>query len=243
MWKKLIRSFTLIEVVFVAVVVSISLVSILYAINYALENVKSTKQRVIAINLAREGMEWIYQIRDTNRLIWPAKKDECRLDMNPLIDEDNSSCVTQPCGCRDDIWMSGGNYILQKIISGNQQSFYLSWWSDWNKLDLSDWIQTGDMKFALCLSWGLREACPNYTLPVAYFREIHWEWLFYKDSNTTGWDTINCKNWNSTYIINTESHNCRWTEAKEYRFCSKVSYIWQWQWSVELCGLITNFWK
>jgi hypothetical protein len=44
-------------VLFVIVIVSIGLMSVLYAISYAFDNVQSVKQRVIAINLAREGME------------------------------------------------------------------------------------------------------------------------------------------------------------------------------------------
>ncbi len=241
MWKKSIRSFTLVEIVFVVVIISIGLVSILYAINSAFDNVQSTKQRVIAINLAREGIEWIYQIRDTNRLLGPAKKDECWLDKNPLIDENyGTTCDWSDCGCKDDIWMWNGKYILQKLISGNQQSFYLSGWSDWNWLDLSDGIQSGDIKFTLCQSWGLREACPGNATFVSYFREIHWEWIFFKDSNTTGWDYLNCENWNSTYWA---SLSCWWSEAKEYRFCSKVAYVGQWKWEVELCWIITNFSK
>jgi hypothetical protein len=210
----------------------------LYAISYAFDNVQSVKQRVIAINLAREGMEWVYQIRDTNRLFWPAKKDECRLDMNPLVNDTN--------WCWEDDWMWSGNYILQKMTSGNQQSFYLSWWSDWNILDLSDWAAADDNKFALCLSaWGLREACPWHNWPVMYFRQIHGEWVFYKDSNTTGWDYLDCPKWNDSAYPTTIpwSISCSWADAKEYRFCSKVAYIGQWWWEVELCWLITNFWK
>lgn len=228
MFKRKFRSFTLLEVLFVAIIVSIWLMSILYAINYALENVKAMKQRVIAINLAREGMEWIYQIRDTNRLLWPAQKDKCRLDMNPMIDE------LSPW-CSDDAWMWSGNYILQKSISGNQEYFYMSWWSTRDKLDLSDWVQASDNKFALCLSGDLLIACPNYAIPVTYFRQIYGEWLFKKDSDTIGWDYLNCQKW--------DDPACWWNEAKEYRFCSRVSYVGQWVWEVELCWIITNFAK
>lgn len=232
MKKKLFMSFTLLEVLFVIIIVSMWLMSVLYAINYASDNVKSVKQRVIAINLAREGMEWVFQIRDTNWLSSPSKKDECRLDMNPLLDQWSTDW------CSDDKWMGSWNYILQKIISGDQQTFYLSWWSNWAKLNLSDGVDSNDTNFALCWSGalGLRQACPGYNWPVAYFRQIHWEWLFLKDSNTTGWDYLDCANWTSPSA-------CWWIDAKEYRFCSKVAYIWQWAWEVELCGLITNFWK
>lgn len=233
MWKKVIRSFTLLEILFVVIAVSIGLMSILIAVDYALSNVQSVRQKVIAINLAREWLEWIYQIRDTNRLVWPAKKDQCRLDINPLIDEDSDWCM-------DDTWMWSGNYILQKIYSGNQQSFYISWWLTWSGLDLSDWIQLSDNKFALCMSWNLRESCPDYNWSATYFRQIHWEWLFYKDSNTTGWDYLTCLNWSDIAV---PVWDCWWIEAKEYRFCSKVAYMGQWKWSVELCWLITNFAK
>jgi hypothetical protein len=37
--------------------------------------------------------------------------------------------------------------------------------------------------------------------------------------------------------------NCGTSTAKEYRFCSKVAYIGQGEWEVELCGLLTNFQK
>jgi len=233
MLKKTVKSFTLLEILFVVIAVSIGLMAVLTAVDFALRNVQSVRQKVIAINLAREWLEWIYQIRDTNRLIWPAKRDLCRLDINPLIDEDSNWCT-------DDTWMWSGNYILQKILSGNQQSFYLSWWSTWRGLDLSDWIQSGDSKFTLCMSWNLRESCPDYNWSATYFRQIHAEWLFSKDSNTTGWDYLDCADAEATYWAGI---SCWWFEAKEYRFCSKVSYMGQWRWEVELCWLITNFWK
>ena len=66
------------------------------------------------------------------------------------------------------------------------------------------------------------------------------EWLFYKDSNTTGWDYLACLDWLDSAL---PVWDCWWIEAKEYRFCSKVAYIGQWKWSVELCWLITNFSK
>ncbi|MFZ2150880.1 MAG: hypothetical protein WAZ12_03840 [Candidatus Absconditicoccaceae bacterium] len=234
MGKKLIRSFTLLEILFVVIAVSIGLMAVLTSVDYALRNVQSVRQKVIAINLAREGLEGIYQIRDTNRLIGPAKKDVCRLDMNPLVDEPID-------GCTDDSWMGSGNYILQKIYSGNQQSFSLSGGGTWNELDLSNGIQPSDNKFALCMSGNLRESCPDYNGQVTYFRQIHGEGLFYKDSNTTGGDYLDCNDgMDANFFPNLD---CGGIEAKEYRFCSKVAYMGQGRGEIELCGLITNFSK
>jgi hypothetical protein len=57
--------------------------------------------------------------------------------------------------------------------------------------------------------------------------------LFQKDVTQSGGSVISCPNWLSS--------NCGANTAKEYRFCSKVSYIGEWKWEVKLCWLITNF--
>ncbi len=242
MKKKLFRWFTLIELIFAIVAVSIGLMSILYAVNYGFSNVQGTKQRVIAINLAREWIEWIYQIRDTNWLITQEDREKCWLDKNPLA-LDNS-----PDGCEEDSWMWSGSYILQRWLTGEQEYFFMSWATQlpvWAQLDLSDGIQTSDRNFAMCLTGWMWNACPGYTGNTNYFREIRGKWLFYKDSTTTGGDYLDCTKWNESVVVSTLAFpvDCWWLEAKEYRFCSRVEYIGEGRWEVEFCSLITNFLK
>jgi hypothetical protein len=59
--------------------------------------INQTKANTIAINLTREAIEIIHNIRDTNWQRWPGQKDRCRLKKDPLSNEDNS--------CTNDEWI------------------------------------------------------------------------------------------------------------------------------------------
>lgn len=220
----------MIEIVFVVVIVAVWLMSIITAVNYGLKNVWIAKQRVISINLAREWIEAIYQIRDSNRLSWSSQKDECRLKLNPLRDSLGNDCS-------DDAWMQSWYYAIYTFVTGGQQIFYLSWWNR-APLDLTDWIQDSDMKYALCENNWIWNPCTwtSYEWQTKYFREIHGLGLFLKDSDTVWWDYIDCENWKDSF-----PSDCWLSNAKEFRFCSKVAYIWETQWDINICGLITNF--
>ena len=75
------------EILVIVVVISVGLLSVLVVLTNGMRYVQKTRQKVVAINIAREGMEAIYQIRDTNRTRWAGVKDGCRLKINPLVDE------------------------------------------------------------------------------------------------------------------------------------------------------------
>ena len=79
-------------------VLSVGLLSIILTMRRGFAYVQQSRQRVIALNLAREGIEAVYQIRNTNRQRRSSKKDQCRLKTNPMVDEANP-------GCEDDNWM------------------------------------------------------------------------------------------------------------------------------------------
>jgi hypothetical protein len=87
------------------IIISVGLVAIIVTLNNGMSFIQKTRERTIAINLAREGIEAMYQIRDTNWHRRAGKKEACRLKTNPLVDELN-------IGCADDNRMSTGNYIL-----------------------------------------------------------------------------------------------------------------------------------
>jgi hypothetical protein len=53
------------------------------AISKAKSVTNQTKQSVIATQLAQEGIEMVYQIRNTNLLRHPNYKNHCRLNENP----------------------------------------------------------------------------------------------------------------------------------------------------------------
>jgi Tfp pilus assembly protein PilV len=57
-------------------VISVALVSILSMLRVAISYTNKTRQETIAINLARESMEAVYNRRNTNRLKWSGEKDK-----------------------------------------------------------------------------------------------------------------------------------------------------------------------
>jgi hypothetical protein len=59
--------------------------------------INQSKANTIAINLTREAIEIIHNIRDTNWQRRPGQKDDCRLKKDPLSNEDNN--------CTNDEWI------------------------------------------------------------------------------------------------------------------------------------------
>jgi hypothetical protein len=121
-----------------------------------------------------------------------------------------------------------------------EKSYILSWQMlSWTSeiLNIWDWTNTWDLTFWLCLTWWQRVPCPgsnNQTKHGQFFRTIEWKWLYTKDSTFTWGELIDCTNWDT-------SNNCYNNDAKEFRFCSRVEYIWTKTWDVEICGVLTNF--
>ncbi len=223
------RWFTLWEILVIVVVISVGLMSIISLLTYGINFVQKSRQRVIALNLAREGIEAVYQIRDTNWQRWWWMKDACRLKVDPLLDENTP-------WCSDDTWMASGHYILQTTVMSGQQYFVLTWYT-LDGLQLSGGITTGELNYSLCQSWGVRTSCPwvvSLTPEGRYFREVKWYGVFLKDVATTWGQFIVCPN-------GTDVQTCGSERAKEFRFCSKVVYVGYGTGQVELCGVITNF--
>jgi len=220
--------FTIREILIVIIVISVGLLSVVVVLTNGMTYVQKTRQKVMALNLAREGMEAIYQIRDTNwtRRAWV--KDACWLKINPLVDEWNPSCT-------DDARFTSGTYALQRLHAWWQEYFaltgpFLSW------VDFSDGLTSGDYNFSLCQQSGYRDSCMwtwSTTSEGKYFRQIDWLGLYLKDVAVTWWTALACTSWSTAVCAN--------TRAKEFRFCSKVTYIGESTGEVKLCGVITNF--
>lgn len=196
----------MLEIVTITAVISIWLLSILFAINHLKIKNRQILEETIANQLVKEWVEMIYQIRNTN-LLQSQNNTNCRLQKNPYETwNTNNSFLT---------W----NYILSWLILS---------WINWN-LDLSGWIDQTDKNFAICLTWNSRKSCPwqeNTSKYWQYFRSIESKWLFQKDFNITWW---------------TKTTNISSSEPKEFRFCSKVEYIWSKKWIVEICSIMTDF--
>lgn len=228
-WSSVVKKgFTLREILVIVVVISVGLLSVLVVLTNGMKYVQKTRQKVIALNLAREGMEAVYQIRDTNRTRRAGVKDACWLKTNPLVNE------AVDVRCADDPWMMSGVYVLQRLTLQWQEYFALT--GIFSPLNISDGIDTGDLQFSLCQTGGRRDSCmwsESLSSEWKYFRQIIWRGLYHKDVPTTWWTEIVC----SSGV----SFDCADSRPKEFRFCSSVSYVSEWTGQVELCGVITNF--
>lgn len=224
------KGFTIWEVLIIIVIISVGLLSVVVVLTNGMKYVQKTRQKVVALNLAREWMEVVYQIRDTNRTRRAWVKDQCRLKKDPLTDEWNPRCV-------DDEWISTGSYVLQRLMTWWQEYFALTWWT-FTWIDLSDGVDSGDYQFSLCQYSGFWDSCVGIE-PTAhewkYFREIQWLWLFLKDESFTWWTQLFCT-WSSGPDL-----ACGSSRAQEFRFCSKVVYIGDGTWEVKICWVLTNF--
>lgn len=219
--------FTIREILVVIVVISVGLLSVVVVLTNGMRYVQKTRQKVVALNLAREWMEAVYQIRDTNRTRRAGVKDQCWLKINPLVDEWTERC-------NDDTRFTSGAYVLQRLTTWGQEYFaltgpFLSWINLNNGIDSNSW-------FSLCQQSGYWDSCMGQLATTSegkYFREIEWNWLYLKDVSVNWWTEILC-----TWSAGPDCWNSR---PKEFRFCSKVAYIGDSTGEVKLCGVITNF--
>jgi prepilin-type N-terminal cleavage/methylation domain-containing protein len=67
-WRKNKKGFGLVELVMAMVILSIALVGILNLMTYLIKAAQVNKEQILALNLAREGIEMVRNVRDSNWL-------------------------------------------------------------------------------------------------------------------------------------------------------------------------------
>jgi Tfp pilus assembly protein PilV len=82
--KQRFSAFTLIEVVVALTLFSFVIIGVLLVVTRAYRYVENSKMQVMAVNLAREGIEMIYNIRDTNWRKYSGAKDINWLRRDPF---------------------------------------------------------------------------------------------------------------------------------------------------------------
>ncbi len=109
--------FTLIEILVVVFVFSMGVIVIMQGINKTTSYISETAQRTIALNLAKEGLEAMYNIRNTNWRRRSDSRDKCWLKVNPMVDEGND-------GCANDRWFWWfDRYYIEK--DEQHQNYYV----------------------------------------------------------------------------------------------------------------------
>lgn len=91
------RGFTLIEVLIVIFVFATGVMIVVQGVNKTTGYISEMTQRTIAMNLAKEGIEAMYNIRNTNWRKRSSEKDKCWLAMGT----GNQTNNTKTSGCDD----------------------------------------------------------------------------------------------------------------------------------------------
>ncbi len=224
------KAFTLIELIISTVILWIWFIWVFITLKNSYKYLQNIRNVTLAINLAREWVEWVFSVRNSNWQRWAWKKDKCWLKINPLIDKDND-------WCENDDWFQSWSYIL--YTTWQQKYFALKKTSPEFK---EKWfIVNTDRTYLLCKNsnTNIVESCSNFSSrpsnyfdSTLFFRQVRWGYLLDKNSNTP---LINCSKWTDS--------NCWTTSFKEKNFCVDVFYF---DWSkkkVTFCSVMTNFKK
>ena len=215
---------------------ALMVVWIILAINRSYAFMNNTRLQVRATNFAREWVEMMFNIRDTNRRKYSWKKDKfwnCRVSTN-----DN---------CTD--YILWGLYTLSEDISGTDRYISLNEISDANDFYWDEWFwaSENDVK-----RWAAKINFTGSYYFLSWWLDDSWE----RTWNTQTWDIselllnetefyrlvrvygVYQKDTDTVSSLVTNSHN--W-EPLELRFCVKVFYMTTAPHSTELCSIMTNF--
>jgi len=194
-----------------------------------IQNSTQTTQQIqtktLAMNLTREAVEILYNIRDTNRTKWTGNTEWCWLKVDPFIDTNND-------WCENDDWIGSWRYSIQQKEAINQQYF---------ALEKIEWIQTHEdipnvEATQLCQDSRWRYACQNTGTNTVITRAVHVIWLYHKNTTTPWWESIDCPNGNANSLL-----PCGWDDPKELRFCVHTYSTTDKRSHIQLCSMLTNF--
>lgn len=231
--------FTLVETIIVSVLFATIMIWIITAINRAYVFVDNTRLAVRATNLAREWVEMMYNLRDTNwrRSSWD--RDKYWLNLGTW----NGSELTE--GNNFAWWWV---YTLKELKDGHKNTYVTAESLSLGSLcTLEDFYDDGFWKDSCATARNKAEL--TFTWEYYYYDYenkavktgnaqdfLGVSWLtFYRIVRVYG---IYCKN--STSSVDTTSCS-EPSDPKEMRFCVKVFYKSTWKHSTELCGIMTNF--
>ena len=215
------------------ILISISILAIGFAgIFVMMQNstqiTQQTQTKTLAINLTREAVEIVHNIRDTNRTKRSSNPEWCWLKIDPLDDTDND-------WCENDARMESWRYIIQEKVTGGQQYFALE------KVEIL-WLAsqenaTAAIPFAqLCQGSTWRASCQNTGTNTIITRAIHVTGLYHKGTATPGGDSITCPDGNANNEL-----PCGWEQPKELRFCAHTYILADKSTHIQLCSMLTNF--
>ena len=114
-----VRGDTILEVVFATAILSTVMIATFTILQRAIDTNLNVKNRVIALNIAREGMEAVRNIRDTNWLKYSGDRRKKWICLDQ--ETDKNACV--------------GNPIATKFINGNNEAAPAYYTVDFHQAD------------------------------------------------------------------------------------------------------------
>lgn len=117
----------------------------------------STKNRIEAIEIAREWIEAMKNIRDTNWLLFKADPDNCWNTLNY-----NPNCVWDDTSTNDIIAWS---YIIYQDIDNRWKLNSQSWWTFWSWSYISDFRVKKDINWLYTQTWWI-DFTPIFTREI-----------------------------------------------------------------------------
>lgn len=256
------KSFTLIELIIAIWLFGVGLIAVFVVLTNGFKTMAQARWQVVAINLAREGVEMMLNVRDTNLRKWAGKKDQCWLNARSIFTVDDSLC-------ENETWIGSGIGSIPTYASGGNSKVpvIIPFSSD---LNISNGIDSlaAEWMYELMLNtgWSFTSAiyfsgsnwvnCYNVVsgqlssstscLPRSYspagrfYRIIKNIKLADKHPTTTGGRILTCANGASTDV--STGQPCWTSLAKELRFCSEVQYqVDKANRTVTMCSVMTNF--
>lgn len=226
------NAFTLAETIIVCTIFALMVVWIILWINRAFVFMNNTRVLVRATNFAREWVEMVYNLRDTNRRKHSGVKDEHWMDAGTW------NLTLKPWIYVIKEWITWTNdiYIYAESLTWNFDDFYsLEWFfADGNQSyrDGSKIIFTWEYSYYS----GSTNAIATWKLgdllgwsSVEFYRVLRVYGIFKKNVDEPNKEI-------------TSPSNLTDSDPKELRFCVKVFYEFNgWHHASELCSIMTNF--
>ena len=243
--------FTMIELLFVIMLVSTTFMWIITSTISTTNYLTATRQKITALNLAKEWVEIMYNIRNTNRRRRYNQKDANWLKADPFDTTSDKKDLWIHEGrwiIKAQTWTENKYYSLVKIKDRNDLKNWTSFLEEEHNMQenislLQDRILDEnddflDENYKLHLLNGRRynnQDLDNFTWEDSsqweYRRYIAVDWLYTKGGSNPN-TKLNCENNNWT---------CWDESSKELRFCAIVIYTKPKFWAVQICSIMTNF--
>ena len=228
------KAFTLVEVVIVCTIFAIMVVWIILWINRAFLFMNNTRVLVRATNFAREGVEMVYNLRDTNRRKYSGEKDKHWMDAGTW-----------------NLTLKSWIYVIKEWITWTNNDIYV--YAD--KLDISD----SNIENFYDLEWFFTDSNQPYRDSSKI--EFTWNYSYYSWGVIATWNLedllwwsgiefyrilrvygIYCKKSDEPDQLVSPNYCKEDTDPKELRFCVKVFYEFNGSHHAsELCSIMTNF--